>query len=67
MYDNNEYLDQCDKCKEVYPTIMFTCSDCYKEIATARGWKDKLPYRFLCTDCMNKVYEKAWKYDQLNK
>lgn len=60
---SDDTITKCDKCEEMYPTIIFTCRDCYTEVATARGFKDKTPCVYFCFECWQKLNEKVWLYD----
>ena len=67
MYKSNPDIDECEKCKTLYPTIIHTCSECHKQIAKSRGYFAEYPSRNLCHECVRDMTEKAWQYDQLNK
>ena len=59
----------CDKCEEMWPTIIFTCKSCYSEVARARGWENSKTFStvFWCFDCSQELEDKAWKYEDLQK
>ena len=63
---NNDTIHNCDKCNEMFPTIIHTCP-CGKELARTRGHSYTHPYRSFCFECWQELDEKSWKYDQLNK
>lgn len=63
----NDLIEQCDKCNESYPLIIFTCFHCNAQTGSARGYKSDFPDRILCFDCYQKLTEKVWMYDDLCK
>lgn len=58
---------KCDKCDEVYPTIIFTCEKCNNKVGWARAYDITYPSRHLCFECWQILDDKAWRYDQLDK
>lgn len=59
----------CDKCEQMWPTIIHTCKGCHQEVAKSRGYHSNIQLWpvFWCFDCSQKLEDKAWKYEDLQK
>ena len=66
MEDEN-LIAHCDKCEQMFPTIIVSCVRCCKETSRIRGCVDTLLSRNLCFECFRELDEKAWRYDEACK
>jgi hypothetical protein len=57
----------CEKCQEVFPTIIHTCWGCKKIVVKSRGAEMIHSNRTLCVECYTELSEQAWKYRDLCK